>query len=91
MDIQPDEITMEELQKINEDFFNIVDILGMEKVIILTKKFGGAQLYLPKIETITRAARDRRIYKDYMKGDKYIELSRKYSLSKVYIRHIISH
>ena len=89
MDIKPEEIKKDDIQYINEEYLSFADDIGLEKAIMISQKYGGAQLYIPKFETLSRAARDRRIQNDFKNGQSYRLLAQKYNLSKVYIRQIV--
>lgn len=64
--------------------------LGIENVILLCKLFGGSTLYIPKKDIFDRHTRNISIYKEYKQGSSYKQLARKYNLSTVTIRNIIS-
>lgn len=80
----------DKLSSLPEGFQTIASIVGMEKAIELSKEFGGTTVYIPTHRTTTRHERNESIKKDYRNGYSYSQLSRKYGLSLVAIRQIIS-
>ncbi len=74
----------------NETIQLFVSVLGTEKALALIKAAGGAQIYIPSIETIMKDERNKEIYMDFGKGATYSELRKKYGLSEKMIREIIN-
>jgi Mor family transcriptional regulator len=64
-------------------------LIGLKATLTLIEKYSGDSLYFPKIETITRAARDRTIKEEFT-GSNYKDLARKYNLTSKHVRCIIS-
>lgn len=74
----------------NDDLKELSSLIGIENIIILCKNFGGSTLYIPKADLFNRHIRNINILNDYKKGYTYNTLSRKYDLTTVTIRNIIS-
>ncbi len=70
-------------------FKNIAIELGIDKVKVLFKEFGGTSVYFPTEKMIYKDARDRKIISEY-NGFNYKELAVKYNMSESYIRYIIN-
>ncbi len=70
-------------------FENITRELGIEKVKLLFKEFGGKSVYFPYEKMIYKEARDRKIISDY-NGFNHKELAVKFNMSESYIRTIIN-
>ncbi len=71
-----------------EQFENIAQELGIEKVKALFKEFGGTSVYFPTEKMIYKEARDRDIIAHH-NGFNHKELAIKYNMSESYIRTII--
>lgn len=65
------------------------DLLGMDTFLRLVRLCGGTSLYIPKSESVGRAARDAMIRAEFT-GSNYKELAAKYRLSDVWIRSIVT-
>lgn len=78
------------VRSLPENFQSVAAIIGLEKAIELSKEFGGSTIYIPSHSTATRYSRNEKIKAEYRKGSSYSQLSRKYNLTQVMIRSIIS-
>lgn len=76
-----DEIDIKELP---EPYDTIAEALGADAAIVMAKTFGGEQIYFPKLETIEKPLRYRKMLGDF-NGYNYKYLARKYNLS---VRHV---
>lgn len=74
----------------NETIKFLVNVLGVEKALALIKTAGGAPLYIPTIETISKEKRNLNICNEFIQGATYKELSRKYGRTEKTIREIIN-
>lgn len=72
-----------------EKYRRIAEIIGVEKLLVLAKEFGGDELYIPQIETLIKDWRDKRIRQEY-NGANADELARKYELSVRWVRALCS-
>ena len=69
-------------------FENIALELGIDKMKLLFKEFGGSSVYFPTEKMIYKEARDREILSEY-NGFNVRYLASKYNMSEGYIRTII--
>lgn len=74
----------------NDDLKELTNLIGIENTITLCRLFGGTSLYIPKADLFNRHSRNMSILDDYKKGYTYNKLSKKYDLTVVMIRNIIS-
>lgn len=74
---------------IPEEYRDLVDALGLDVFLTLTRLCGGQSLYIPKHETLRRDGRDRAIRARFT-GDNYRALARQYRLSERQVRKIIN-
>ena len=82
--IDPDAIVRDDLPA---DFREVVDIIGLEPAIRLAQAMGGGPVYIPAVDSISRAARDRAIRAAF-NGSNVRELARQYGLCVSRIRAI---
>lgn len=68
---------------------DIADLVGFDTFLKLVQGCGGTSLYIPKAETIGRAARNAMIQADFTGGN-LKALAVKYRLSDVQIRSIVA-
>lgn len=75
----------------NEAISELVQVLGIESTIKLLENFGGSQLYIPQIETLTKNEyRNSMIFTDFISGMSYRTIANKYELSEISIRKIVA-
>ena len=72
-----DSLTIEMLP---EQYQPLAEILGVQPLLKLAEQYGGASLYIPKVEALVKALRDKRIQKEY-NGYNAKVLAQKYELS----------
>lgn len=72
-----DELTVELLP---EQYQPLAEILGVQQLLSLAELYGGANLYIPKVEALVKTMRDKRIKNEY-NGYNAKELAQKYELS----------
>jgi Mor family transcriptional regulator len=72
-----------------EPYRAISEMIGMENTLKLADKFQGMAIYLPKLDAVLRKIRDERIKAEF-NGANYRELARKYGLTEVWVRQLIS-
>lgn len=78
--------------KINDlppQFETIAMELGIDKIKVLFKEFGGTSVYFPTEKMIYKEARDRKIISEF-NGFNHKDLAIKYDMSQSYIRAIIN-
>lgn len=77
------------LNELKEEQRDLAETIGLESYVKLLLKFGGNNLYIPKVDKLIVSIRNRLII-DEFNGKNYSSLSYKYNLSKNAIRQIIS-
>lgn len=77
------------IEDIPEEYRDIVENLGMDSFLKLTRLCGGQNLYVPKMETLEREGRDREI-RSLFNGGNYRALAIQFRLSERQIRKIIN-
>lgn len=81
-----DEITAEDFEE--DSMALLVEVVGLEEAKKIVAALGGDNLYVPKVESVIRMARNRRIYKEFT-GFNQKELATKYNLTTRHIRSIV--
>ncbi|OXX84127.1 hypothetical protein AVM15_06265 [Paraclostridium benzoelyticum] len=69
-------------------FENIAMEIGIDRVKVLFKEFGGTSVYFPTEKMIYKEARDREIIEEF-NGFNVRELASKYRMSESYVRAIL--
>lgn len=77
------------IEDIPEEYRDIVENLGMDSFLKLTRLCGGQSLYVPKMETLEREGRDREI-RSLFNGGNYRALAIQFRLSERQVRKIIN-
>lgn len=77
------------IEDIPEEYRDIVENLGMDSFLKLTRLCGGQNLYVPKMETLEREGRDREI-RSLFNGGNYRALAIQFRLSERQVRKIIN-
>lgn len=81
-----DEVTTKDFDE--DPMAVLIEVVGLETAKKLVEAFGGDSFYFPKVESVIRIARDRRIYKEFT-GYNHKALAMKYNLTTRYIRKIV--
>lgn len=82
------EVVMEiKMEDIPDNMIAMVEIIGMEEFIELSKLYGGDILYIPSYRSLKRQSRNRQINMEY-DGFNARELSQTYDLSVGQIHRI---
>ena len=76
-------------EDIPESYSDVVEAIGQEKFLRLVRLCGGQSLYIPKIESLEREARDRDI-RAHFDGGNYKQLTSQYRLSERQIQKIVN-
>jgi Mor family transcriptional regulator len=84
--MQIDAIKIEDLP---EDFRDIAENIGLDAAVKLFELRGGETIYLCKLETVRRNARNRSIKREF-NGRNYRELAKKHRLTVSMIRQIVN-
>ena len=77
-----------ELKDFSHGFRDVAEVIGIEDAILLAKKLGGMAFYVPKLDSLERATRDRSIRSEF-DGSNYSVLAKKYNLTVSWIREIV--
>ena len=81
-----DRVQMEDL---DEEQKALASLVGMEGFRALVRRYNGTPIYIPKIESLEKPVRDRRIREEF-NGRNYKELALKYGLTETWIRSLVS-
>lgn len=76
------------LTDLPDDMRDLAELIGLDAFVRLVSRFGGCQIYIPKLDSVRRRARDREIYASRMKKT-YTEMAREYNLTETAVRDII--
>lgn len=74
-------------EDIPDNMLNMLEIVGMESLIKISKVYGGDTLYIPYYKSLEKKARNREIIKSY-NGFNTRELAEKYDLSVSHIHKL---
>lgn len=86
--IQKELVSELTIEDIPDNHRPIVELIGLEKFILLSDYAKGDELYFPQADKILIPARNRRIRKEY-NGYNKKELAQKYNLTIQQIKNII--
>lgn len=76
------------LEMLSEGIYkDMAEVIGIDNFYKLTKVVGGATIYLPKPESITRPVRDARIKAEF-NGYNHPELAKKYGVTERWVRQL---
>ena len=81
-----EEIRLEDLSEGQQE---VAALIGPENFRKLMEVYGGAHLYIPKTDRLERMERNERIRAEF-DGYNFRELARKYDLTEITIRSIVS-
>jgi len=76
------------LDDIPVSFHAMVEVIGIEKFLEISKLYGGINIYIPIYSSLIKEARNREIIEKY-NGVNVNELAIKYGISVVSVRRII--
>lgn len=76
------------LNDIPDNFHALVEVIGIEKFLEISKLYGGINIYIPIYSSLIREARNRELIEKY-NGVNVNELAIKYGISVVSVRRII--
>lgn len=77
------------LEDLDEDQRELAECIGLESYKRLVRNYAGSYVYVCKPETVTAAVRNAEIRREF-NGYNYFELAKKYDLSEISVRRIIS-
>lgn len=75
-------------EELPEPYSTIANLIGVENTLILASKLGGESLYLPRLSTLHRQIRDRRIQEEFT-GYNIRQLARKHHISAKRVQQIV--
>jgi len=76
------------LNDVPDNFHALVEVIGIEKFLEISKLYGGMNMYIPIYSSLIREARNRDIIEKY-NGVNTDELAIKYGISAISVRRII--
>lgn len=76
-------------EDLTDSFYDIADEIGLDSFIKLCELCGGSSLYIPTMNSLLKPVRNR-VIKESFDGGNYKELARKYNITEVQVRKIIS-
>ncbi len=76
------------LNDIPDNFHAMIEVIGIENFLEISKLYGGMNMYIPIYSSIIRVGRNREIIDKY-NGVNVNELAIKYGISVVSVRRII--
>lgn len=77
------------IEDIPESYQDLAANIGIEALLRLAAFLGGTTTYIPKIDCLVLAARDRLIIREFDKGVKPKEIAIKFDLTDVWVRKVI--
>lgn len=78
-----------EISDIPENLHNMLDIVGEDAFVEISKLYGGDVVYVPTYKSIIRASRNREIVRKF-DGFNASKLAREYSISLNHLKRILS-
>ena len=76
-------------EDLTDSFYDIADEIGLDSFIKLCELCGGSSLYIPTMNSLLKPVRNM-VIKESFDGGNYKELARKYNITEVQVRKIIS-
>lgn len=78
-----------QLEDLDEERQQVARLIGLDNFKKLMEVYGGVYLYIPKADKLERIERNEQIRAEF-NGYNFRELARKYDLTEVSIRSIVS-
>lgn len=78
-----------EISDIPENLHNMLDIVGEDAFVEISKLYGGDVVYVPTYKSIIRASRNREIVRKF-DGFNASKLAREYGISLNHLKRILS-
>lgn len=79
-----------DISALSEDQKDIIECIGIENYYKLSVRFGGGVIYIQKPQALTRKKRNEIIIKEYKEGKSCRDIARKYHLTEMWVRNIVS-
>lgn len=76
------------IDELPEPYKSMAELIGIDNTLTLAGKMGGSNIYIPKIETLYRGIRDKKIFDEFT-GSNYAALSKKYGITERRVRNIV--
>lgn len=76
------------MEDIPESLHQMVEIVGIEKFVMICKMYGGATIYIPVYNKVVMGDRNRKIVRDY-NGKNLDKLRVRYNISKEQLKFIL--
>ena len=76
------------LEDLPEDTHQLVEIVGMEKMIEIVKSYGGDTLYIPMYSSLLRCDKTKKVVKEY-NGKNGRALMRKYGITYSQLQYML--
>lgn len=78
-----------QIEDLDEEQKQLAELIGIDKYKILLQTYGGMSIYIPKPDSFAATIRNQQIMAEF-NGRNFKELSRKYGLTEVWVRNIVS-
>lgn len=75
------------IEAIPEQYRQLAEIIGVQPLLALAEQYGGANIYIPKVEALTRTTRDRLI-RERFNGYNTEQLAQEYGLTVRWVQEI---
>lgn len=75
-------------EDIPDNLHLMVEIVGIEKFVLICKMYGGDMVYIPVYNKVVMGDRNRKIVRDY-NGKNLDRLRVRYNVSKEQLKHIL--
>lgn len=73
-----------------EPYDELARVIGVDAIIELVWLQGGSRIYLPKITSLQRMIRDKKIREEYLAGASYSDLANEYGITERQIKTVIA-
>ena len=83
------EVKPEDLADLPENLQEVLRLTGLEGFVELCFLMSGTTLYIPKLDRVVSAARDRLLAREF-NGGNYTDLAKKYDLTETWVRQVIN-
>ena len=77
------------IEDLAEKYKEYIEIIGIDKLILLSKQFGGVPLYIPKVDNLFKLSKDKRVMEAYKKGISIKDIVKTYKISERTVYNLI--
>lgn len=81
-DIRPDDLQNQTMQ-------DLAELVGMDDMLRIVESYSGMVIYVPKLDSILKAVRDRHIREEY-EGTNAKRLALRYDVSESWVNRIVN-